>query len=42
MSSGEIERLTRAYATAMKDVFGPDTDIPAPDMGTGQREIGLG
>ncbi|HBH24125.1 MAG TPA: amino acid dehydrogenase [Cytophagales bacterium] len=39
MSSGEIERLTRAYATAMKDVFGPDTDIPAPDMGTGQREM---
>ncbi len=39
MSSGEIERLTRAYTTAMYDVFGPDTDIPAPDMGTGQREM---
>jgi len=39
MSSGEIERLTRAYTTAMYDVFGPDTDIPAPDMGTGAREM---
>lgn len=39
MSAGEIERLTRAYTTAMLDVFGPDTDIPAPDMGTGQREM---
>ncbi len=39
MSSGEIERLTRAYTTALYDVFGPDKDIPAPDMGTGQREM---
>ncbi len=39
MSSGEIERLTRAYTTSLYDVFGPDTDIPAPDMGTGQREM---
>lgn len=39
MSAGEIERLVRAYTTAMLDVFGPDQDIPAPDMGTGQREM---
>ncbi len=39
MSAGEIERLVRAYTTAMLDVFGPDLDIPAPDMGTGQREM---
>ncbi len=39
MSSGEIERLTRAYTTSLNDVFGPDTDIPAPDMGTGEREM---
>jgi glutamate dehydrogenase (NAD(P)+) len=39
MSSGEIERLTRAYTTALYDVLGPDTDIPAPDMGTGRREM---
>jgi glutamate dehydrogenase (NAD(P)+) len=39
MSSGEIERLMRAYTLAMTDVFGPDKDIPAPDMGTGPREM---
>ncbi|GAB3329898.1 Glu/Leu/Phe/Val dehydrogenase [Larkinella ripae] len=39
MSAGEIERLIRAYTVAMLDVFGPDRDIPAPDMGTGQREM---
>lgn len=34
MSKGELERLTRAYTAALADVFGPDKDIPAPDMGT--------
>lgn len=39
MSGAEIERLTRAYTASMVDVFGPDKDIPAPDMGTGPREM---
>jgi len=39
MSSGEIERLMRAYTLSMIDIFGADKDIPAPDMGTGQREM---
>ena len=39
MSKGEIERLVRAYTLSMLDVFGPDKDIPAPDMGTGPREM---
>jgi glutamate dehydrogenase/leucine dehydrogenase len=39
MSAGEIERLVRAYTLTMADVFGPDKDIPAPDMGTGPREM---
>lgn len=39
MSAGEIERLTRAYTQSMLEVFGPDKDIPAPDMGTGPREM---
>jgi glutamate dehydrogenase (NAD(P)+) len=34
MSSGEIERLTRAFVDQIHDIVGPDTDIPAPDMGT--------
>lgn len=39
MSAGEMERLMRAYTLAMLDIFGPDKDIPAPDMGTGPREM---
>ncbi|TAH26056.1 MAG: Glu/Leu/Phe/Val dehydrogenase [Cytophagales bacterium] len=39
MSKGEIERLTRAYTSSMSDIFGPDKDIPAPDMGTGPQEM---
>jgi glutamate dehydrogenase (NAD(P)+) len=39
MSRGEVERLTRAYTNAMYEVFGPDKDIPAPDMGTGPEEM---
>lgn len=39
MSEGELERLTRAYTRAMADVFGVNKDIPAPDMGTGKREM---
>lgn len=39
LTKGELERLTRAYTDLMVDVFGPDKDIPAPDMGTGQQEM---
>lgn len=39
MSPGEIERLIRVYTLGMLDIFGPDKDIPAPDMGTGPREM---
>ncbi|MFI5220878.1 MAG: Glu/Leu/Phe/Val dehydrogenase [Bacteroidia bacterium] len=39
MSKGELERLTRAYTDMMFTVFGPDKDIPAPDMGTGPQEM---
>ncbi len=38
-SIGELERITRAYAVSMKDVFGVNKDIPAPDMGTSGREM---
>lgn len=39
MSVGELERLTKTYTIAMKDVFGQNKDIPAPDMNTGKREM---
>lgn len=37
LSQGELERLTRRYTANMFDVFGPDRDIPAPDMNTNEQ-----
>ena len=34
LSIGELERLTRAYASAFSNFIGVDLDIPAPDVGT--------
>jgi glutamate dehydrogenase (NAD(P)+) len=34
MSQGELERLTRRYATEISVLVGPERDIPAPDVGT--------
>ncbi len=34
LSQKELERLTRSFIDGIHDVIGPDTDIPAPDMGT--------
>ena len=37
LSIHEVERLTRAFVDQIHDIVGPDTDIPAPDMGTDHR-----
>ena len=34
MSIGEIERMTRRYASAILPLIGPEQDIPAPDVYT--------
>ena len=34
LSSRELDRVTRRFVDAIHDLFGPDVDIPAPDMGT--------
>ncbi len=39
LSLGELERLTRRYAADLSDIFGPDSDVPAPDVNTGEREM---
>ncbi len=37
MSPNEIERLTRRYTASLIQVFGPDSDVPAPDVNTGEK-----
>ncbi|GGJ03473.1 glutamate dehydrogenase [Halobellus salinus] len=39
LSAAEAERLTRSFATELRPFVGPDRDIPAPDVNTGQREM---
>lgn len=34
LSRKEKERITRKFVDQIHDIFGPDSDIPAPDMGT--------
>ncbi|MEX0928473.1 MAG: Glu/Leu/Phe/Val dehydrogenase [Balneolales bacterium] len=40
LSSRELEHITRRYTANMLDVFGPDRDIPAPDMNTNEQIMG--
>lgn len=39
MSQRELEHMTRRYTSEMLDVFGPDQDIPAPDMNTNEQTM---
>ena len=39
LSDIELERLTKRFAERVGPLFGPDYDIPAPDAGTGPREM---
>ena len=39
LSVGEIERLTRRYTSELMGFISPEKDIPAPDVGTGPREM---
>jgi glutamate dehydrogenase (NAD(P)+) len=37
LSKPELERVTRRYTAALSDWFGPERDIPAPDIGTNEQ-----
>jgi glutamate dehydrogenase (NAD(P)+) len=37
MSTSELERLTRRYTASLLDVFGPESDVPAPDVNTNEQ-----
>src|SRR5581483_5079484 len=39
LSVNELEHLTRRYATEIAILIGPESDIPAPDLNTGEREM---
>lgn len=38
-SEKELNVVSRKYVRYFADVIGPDKDIPAPDMGSGEREM---
>ena len=39
LSAGEKERVTRCYAAEILSMIGPDRDILAPDLATGEHEM---
>jgi glutamate dehydrogenase (NAD(P)+) len=39
LSKRELEGVTRRFAAELQGVIGPDTDIPAPDMGTNAQTM---
>ncbi|MCO5294241.1 MAG: Glu/Leu/Phe/Val dehydrogenase [Homoserinimonas sp.] len=38
-SERELERVTRRYTSAIMPIIGPETDIPAPDVGTNEQTM---
>jgi glutamate dehydrogenase (NAD(P)+) len=39
MSKGELERMTRRYASEIQPIIGPEIDIPAPDVYTDSQTM---
>lgn len=38
-TAAELERVTRNFVSGIGPIIGPDTDIPAPDIGTDERTM---
>ncbi len=41
LSENEIEKLSRGYIKKMYPVLGPELDVPAPDVNTGEKIMGF-
>jgi glutamate dehydrogenase (NAD(P)+) len=39
LSAGELERITRRYTAELSEWFGPQRDVPAPDLGTNEQTM---
>src|ERR1700720_2465269 len=39
LSRGELERITRRYTSELIEWFGPERDVPAPDLGTNAQTM---
>ncbi|XGI83659.1 Glu/Leu/Phe/Val dehydrogenase [Halorutilales archaeon Cl-col2-1] len=39
MSDDEIERLTRRYTESIRNIIGPEKDVPAPDVNTDEQTM---
>jgi glutamate dehydrogenase (NAD(P)+) len=39
LSQGELERITRRYTAELMEIFGPERDVPAPDMNTNEQTM---
>ena len=39
LSMGELERITRRYTAELSEWFGPERDVPAPDLGTNEKTM---
>ncbi len=39
LSNGELERITRRYTAELIEWFGPERDVPAPDLGTNEQTM---
>jgi len=37
LTAVELEKITRRFTANMLDIFGPDKDVPAPDMNTNEQ-----
>ncbi len=40
LSENEIEKVSRGYVQKMYPIFGPEMDVPAPDVNTGEKIMG--